>query len=270
MFLGARDDVPDLLAAADVALVPSWEEPFGRVAIEAMAMGVPVVATESGGPPRSSARGGGLLAPPRTVPTLAAAIARLLDDPAARARMGEAGRQHATERYGLGASRHASWTARPSPGAGATHDLEGRASIRARELAAQRDEPDAYGEAEDDAEHHVAAGLRLLGAPRAMGALDQLRRAAADGSRTSSVEIWSRTVAPVPDARWLESRRSARSVLRTWRARLRSRSRYQGGRRSCSSGPGSRGAGTLAGCSHRHDLVPAIGDTLIRLATHRR
>ena len=69
--------------------------------IEAMAMAVPVVATEVGGPAEILARGGGLLAPPRSVPAWAAAIERLLDEPAARARMGEAGRKHATERYGL-------------------------------------------------------------------------------------------------------------------------------------------------------------------------
>ena len=41
-FLGQRDDVPRLMRSLDVLLVPSWEEPFGRVVAEAMAMGVPV------------------------------------------------------------------------------------------------------------------------------------------------------------------------------------------------------------------------------------
>ena len=49
-FLGERDDVPDLLAAVDLLLVPSWEEPFGRSVVEAMAAGVPVLATDVGGP----------------------------------------------------------------------------------------------------------------------------------------------------------------------------------------------------------------------------
>jgi glycosyltransferase involved in cell wall biosynthesis len=101
-FLGARADVPDLLAAADVALVPSWEEPFGRVVIEAMAMGVPVVATDVGGPPEILAGGGGVLAPPREPRAWTDAVQRLLDDPAERARAGQAGRRQATERYGLG------------------------------------------------------------------------------------------------------------------------------------------------------------------------
>ena len=50
-FLGERDDIPELLHAVDLLLVPSWEEPFGRAVIEAMAAGVPVVATDVGGPP---------------------------------------------------------------------------------------------------------------------------------------------------------------------------------------------------------------------------
>lgn len=50
-FLGERSDPERILAASDVLLVPSTEEPFGRTIIEAMAMGVPVAATSIGGPP---------------------------------------------------------------------------------------------------------------------------------------------------------------------------------------------------------------------------
>jgi glycosyltransferase involved in cell wall biosynthesis len=50
-FLGERSDPHRCLAATDVLLVSSTEEPFGRTIIEAMAMGVPVVATSVGGPP---------------------------------------------------------------------------------------------------------------------------------------------------------------------------------------------------------------------------
>ena len=49
-FLGERSDPERILAASDVLLVPSTEEPFGRTIIEAMAMGVPVAATSIGGP----------------------------------------------------------------------------------------------------------------------------------------------------------------------------------------------------------------------------
>jgi glycosyltransferase involved in cell wall biosynthesis len=49
-FLGERSDVPRILAATDLLLLPSWREAFGRIAIEAMAMAVPVAATDEGGP----------------------------------------------------------------------------------------------------------------------------------------------------------------------------------------------------------------------------
>ncbi len=100
-FLGARGDVADVLASADVALVPSWEEPFGRVVIEAMALGVPVVATDRGGPPEILASGGGVLASPRDARAWADAVTRLLDDATLRARLGAEGRREARARYGL-------------------------------------------------------------------------------------------------------------------------------------------------------------------------
>jgi glycosyltransferase involved in cell wall biosynthesis len=48
-FLGERADIPEVLAACDVVLAPSWEEPFGRSIVEAMAMGVPIASTDVGG-----------------------------------------------------------------------------------------------------------------------------------------------------------------------------------------------------------------------------
>ena len=72
-------------------LMPFWREAFGRVVIEAMALGVPVVATEVGGPAEILADGvqGRLLEPKR--PDLwAAAIGELLGDASRRRRMGEA------------------------------------------------------------------------------------------------------------------------------------------------------------------------------------
>ena len=56
-FLGEREEVPDILRACDIALLPSWDEPFGRTIAEAMAMGVPMVATWSAARLRSSATG---------------------------------------------------------------------------------------------------------------------------------------------------------------------------------------------------------------------
>ena len=65
-WLGERGDVPAVLAAVDVVLVPSWAEPFGRVVIEAMAMGCLVAATAVGGPAEVIEDGvDGLLIAPR-------------------------------------------------------------------------------------------------------------------------------------------------------------------------------------------------------------
>jgi L-malate glycosyltransferase len=82
-FLGERDDVPQLMSALDVLLVPSWEEPFGRSVVEAMAMGVPVVATDVGGPVELLQDGdAGVLVSPRAPQGWAQAVARLAGDPA--------------------------------------------------------------------------------------------------------------------------------------------------------------------------------------------
>jgi len=104
-WLGEREDVPRVLRATDIVLVPSWEEPFGRSVSEAMAMEVPVVATSVGGPAElvSHAREG-LLLPPREPKRWADALEPLIEDPALRDEMGRAGRQRATAE--LGVDRH--------------------------------------------------------------------------------------------------------------------------------------------------------------------
>lgn len=101
-FLGEREDIPAILGAVDLLLVPSWEEPFGRSVVEAMAMEVPVVATEVGGP-REILRDGedGLLLPPRRPETWARAIEGLVDEPERRRAMGRSARTRARDRYGL-------------------------------------------------------------------------------------------------------------------------------------------------------------------------
>lgn len=105
-FLGEREDVPEILAALDVLLVPSWEEPFGRVVAEAMAMGVPVAATEVGGPREIMESGReGLLLPPRAPGRWAAALAPLLGGDPSLEEMGRAGAARASGE--LGASAHA-------------------------------------------------------------------------------------------------------------------------------------------------------------------
>ncbi len=106
-WLGEREDVPDLMRALDVLLLPSWEEPFGRAVIEAMALEVPVIATDVGGP-REIVREGreGLLLPPREPARWASAIARLAEDPELAAGMGRAGRERVQQAFTI--ERHAS------------------------------------------------------------------------------------------------------------------------------------------------------------------
>ena len=57
IFTGFRSDIPELMAAFDVFAMPSWDEPFGMVFLEAMAMETPVVAWDSGGAPEVIADG---------------------------------------------------------------------------------------------------------------------------------------------------------------------------------------------------------------------
>jgi glycosyltransferase involved in cell wall biosynthesis len=97
-WLGEREDVPQLMAALDVLLMPSWEEPFGRSLIEAMALGVPVVATSVGGPAEIVQDGReGYLVPPREPAAWAKAIAAIARDPRGAAGMGAAGRRRARD-----------------------------------------------------------------------------------------------------------------------------------------------------------------------------
>jgi len=102
-FLGERPDIPELVHALDVVLVPSWEEPFGRSVIEGMAMHRAVLATDVGGPGEIIDHGAtGLLAPPKDPAAWAAHIGRLLDDDALRTRIGTAARASLVGRFDAG------------------------------------------------------------------------------------------------------------------------------------------------------------------------
>jgi glycosyltransferase involved in cell wall biosynthesis len=101
-FLGLRNDVENIFAAADVVVMPSlWDEAFGLVVVEAMAAGRAVVVTASGAMPELVAGGGGIVVPKRDEVAMAGAIGRLLDDDAARTRLGQAARARAITRFGL-------------------------------------------------------------------------------------------------------------------------------------------------------------------------
>lgn len=99
-FLGSRTDVEVLLSMFDVFVLPSYREGFPRSAMEASAMGVPVISTDVRGCRQVVDHGTtGLLVKPRSAPALAEAIGTLIDDPAKRLRMGRAARERAAAEF---------------------------------------------------------------------------------------------------------------------------------------------------------------------------
>jgi glycosyltransferase involved in cell wall biosynthesis len=105
----APEAVAREMAAADILVAPSVVAPGGdrdgipNVVLEAMAAGLPVVAATTSGLPEAVEDGvTGLLVPASDPESLAAALDRLLADPAMRRRLGEAGRRRVQERYDLG------------------------------------------------------------------------------------------------------------------------------------------------------------------------
>jgi glycosyltransferase involved in cell wall biosynthesis len=103
-FLGRvdRSGLPGLYRSADVVMCVPWYEPFGLVAVEAMACGVPVVASAVGGLSDTVVDGvTGVHIPPRRPDLAAAAVRRLLADPGLRRRLGSAGRARATANYAM-------------------------------------------------------------------------------------------------------------------------------------------------------------------------
>lgn len=102
LFVGQRDDVPDLMDAAELVLIPSDAEPFGRTTIEAMALGKPVVGTRAGGLPEVVRDGEtGLLVVPRFPESLADACLRLLENESLAYRIGEASRARVEKHFNM-------------------------------------------------------------------------------------------------------------------------------------------------------------------------
>ncbi len=103
LFAGQQEDVVPWLQAIDIFALPSWgEEGVPQAIMQAMACGIPVVSTTVGAIEEAVDDGvTGLIVPPRDVAALGAALARLRDDPATRARLGDAGRKRAMRDFGL-------------------------------------------------------------------------------------------------------------------------------------------------------------------------
>ena len=99
-FLGRQDDVPKLLAASDISVLPSHEEGFSNVILESMAAGLPVVATDVGGNREAILDGiTGWLIPHKDPGALAAKIIDLLRDPAKAKEWGIGGRERVNRMF---------------------------------------------------------------------------------------------------------------------------------------------------------------------------
>lgn len=99
-YIPFTDDVPRLMAALDVFVLPSFSETFGLVVVEAMAMERPIIATNAGGLPEIITNGKtGLLIKPHDATAVAWAIHRILSDSALRLSLGHLAREEALKRY---------------------------------------------------------------------------------------------------------------------------------------------------------------------------
>jgi glycosyltransferase involved in cell wall biosynthesis len=103
-FMGARDDVADILRVSDVGVLCSREEGFSNAILEGMAAGLPMVVTDVGGNAEAVDDGvNGIVVPPRSPADLGRAIAKLLNDPQLRKRMGQAGYKSVRQHFSLDA-----------------------------------------------------------------------------------------------------------------------------------------------------------------------
>ncbi len=102
LFWGFRSDIPELLEQLDILLLPSLQEPFGKIVIEAMAMEKPVIASNVGGVPEIIDDGiTGLLVPPRDDEAIRRALEQLLHQRDRWKQMGRAGRKRVEQYFSL-------------------------------------------------------------------------------------------------------------------------------------------------------------------------
>jgi glycosyltransferase involved in cell wall biosynthesis len=102
IFTGFRQDVARMLPEIDISVLPSLSEGLSNSLLEAMAAGVPVIATKVGGTPELVEDGAtGLLVPPRNPAALGQAMTLLLDHPETARRIGDAARRDVTVRFSI-------------------------------------------------------------------------------------------------------------------------------------------------------------------------
>jgi glycosyltransferase involved in cell wall biosynthesis len=102
LFVGRRKDVPELLACCDLSVLPSEAEALPNSVLEAMAAGLPVVATSVGGIPEIiQDEENGLLVPPQNSHALAEAVIRLLEDSDLAKRLATAGQERMRTQFGF-------------------------------------------------------------------------------------------------------------------------------------------------------------------------
>lgn len=103
-WMGSVEDIPTLLATADIALLTSHEEGFSNAILEYMATGLPAIVTDVGGNAEAITHNyAGLVIPPHDPAALSEAILRLVKDPALRRQFGQAAKALAYSRYSLDA-----------------------------------------------------------------------------------------------------------------------------------------------------------------------
>jgi glycosyltransferase involved in cell wall biosynthesis len=101
-WLGGRDDVPQLLGAADIGVLASHEEGFSNAVLESMAAALPMVVTDVGGNAEAVVAGEtGYVVAPHDPAELSQAIVRLARDRQLRASMGQAGRARVARHFTL-------------------------------------------------------------------------------------------------------------------------------------------------------------------------